>query len=414
MTARQELLAAYRAAVAAVDPRARVRDYLACNDSPSPCYVVAVGKAAVAMTEGALDAGVDVAEGVVVYPDTVDPAPVHHRLRYRPAAHPIPDERSLEAGHDVLALVDGAPRDARFLFLLSGGASSLLEALADDGGASALASLNQRLLGDGLPIHAMNRIRRAVSRLKGGRLGARLAGRRALALFVSDVAGDDPAVIGSGLVVPPPQGPSRPADLPAEYGHLLAPAPAGPAPGDPRLGGVEAVVIACNRDALAAARDSLGAHGLPVRIEPAFLDGDALATGKWLAQRLRQAPPGCCIWGAEPTVVLPPSPGDGGRMQALALAAACDLAGARDVTLLAAGTDGLDGVGGAAGAVVDAGTLARGRALGRDADQALRDADAGGYLAATGDQLVTGPTGTNVMDIVIGCRSGAKAVDHDG
>jgi hydroxypyruvate reductase len=405
VTAREQLLAAYRAAVAAVDPRARVRDYLAANPVDSPCYVVAAGKAAVAMTEGALEAGVDVVQGLVIHPDTLEPTSAHARLRYCSAAHPVPDERSIEAGRQALELVDAAPSDARFLFLLSGGASSLVEALPAGGDVSALAVLNQRLLSDGLAIHVMNRVRRAASLLKGGRLGARLGGRRALALFVSDVEGDDPAVIGSGLVVPPRQGPSQPSDMPAAYRELLAPAPAGPSPGDPRLSGVQTAVIAANRDALMAARDALAAGGVPAYVEPDFLNTDALVAGEWLGQALTQGPPGCRIWGAEPTVRLPPSPGQGGRMQALALSAACALAEFPDVTLLAGSTDGLDGVGGGAGAIVDGGTLARGRAAGRDAAEALRNADAGGYLAASGDQLVTGATGTNVMDIVIGWRA---------
>lgn len=403
MTPRERLVAAYRAAVAAVDPRSRVSERLAATPLTPPVYLAAVGKAAAGMADGALDAGLVPADSLVIHPEG-SPPPCHPQLTRRTAPHPVPDGRSLVAGEALRRFVDGAPADAQFLFLISGGASSLVESLAGESDAPALAELNRRLLADGLPIHAMNRIRRSVSLLKGGRLGTRLRGRRALALFVSDVHGDDPAVIGSGLLVPPAEGGSRPADCPARYRDLLVPAPPGPEPGDGRLAGLETVVVASNRDALAGAKEALEDAARPVTIDGRFLDGEATREGSTVATALRHGESGGRIWGGEPTVVLPERPGEGGRMQSLALAAAQRLDGVPGVSLLAAGTDGLDGTGGAAGAVVDSHTLARGRAAGWDAAAALAQADAGGYLAATGDQLVIGPTGTNVMDIVIGWR----------
>jgi hydroxypyruvate reductase len=121
-------------------------------------------------------------------------------------------------------------------------------------------------------------------------------------------------------------------------------------------------------------------------------------------QSLLDAGPGVRLWGGETTVVLPPQPGQGGRNQHLALAAALALRGRQDILLLAAGTDGNDGNTQAAGAIVDGGTVARAAAAGRDAARALREADAGGCLAAAGDLLVTGPTGTNVTDLAIGLK----------
>ncbi|NIR62092.1 MAG: hydroxypyruvate reductase, partial [Gammaproteobacteria bacterium] len=137
----------------------------------------------------------------------------------------------------------------------------------------------------------------------------------------------------------------------------------------------------------------------------AFVDGEASACGRALAEALLAADPGVEVWGGEPTVVLPPRPGRGGRAQTLALSAARVLAGHPGVLLLAAGTDGTDGPTEDAGALVDGGTIARGGRDGLDPLACLRGADAGTFLAASGDLIHTGPTGTNVMDLMVGLKA---------
>ncbi|HKJ95299.1 MAG TPA: MOFRL family protein, partial [Gammaproteobacteria bacterium] len=137
-------------------------------------------------------------------------------------------------------------------------------------------------------------------------------------------------------------------------------------------------------------------------IESRFLAGEATEEGRRIGADLRDGQRGVCLWGGEPVVTLPAHPGRGGRMQALALAAAGPLDGARDRWLLAAGTDGADGPGDSAGAIIDGDTLERGRRRGLDDRDALARADAGSYLDAVDALFRTGPTGTNVMDIVIG------------
>jgi hydroxypyruvate reductase len=401
---RELLLGAYHAALTAVDARLAVRRVLSAEPPAGPVRLVAVGKAAASMSTGALEVlGDAVVAGLVVHPEGVT-APSDHRVRSMPSAHPVPDARSLEAGEALLGFVADAPADAHFLFLLSGGASSLVESLVQGGTLDGLAGMNRRLLADGLSIDRMNRVRRAVSRIKGGRLGQCLRGRPARVLLISDVPGDDPAVIGSGLLVPPSDAPSRPSDLPPAYTDFLPPAEPGPSRDDPALAGVAWSVIASNETALNGACNYLRNAGQRVALADAFLADDAVVEGGRVAAVLTAAPSGALVWGGEPSVTLPEAAGEGGRMQALALSAARHLDGNPEVTLLAAGTDGIDGDSQAAGALVDGATLARGRARAMTADAALAAADAGAFLRATGDQLVTGPTGTNVMDVVIGLR----------
>jgi glycerate 2-kinase len=143
---------------------------------------------------------------------------------------------------------------------------------------------------------------------------------------------------------------------------------------------------------------------LPVQVHEPFVDGPAGPAGRRLARALLGGPPGLHIWGGETTVVLPDSPGRGGRNQHLALAAAIELSGRPDVLLLSAGTDGTDGPTDDAGALVDGATLERARDAGLTAAASLARADSGTLLEASGDLIRTGPTGTNVMDLILGWR----------
>jgi len=376
------LLDCFSAALRAVDGRTLVRAALAQGTACLPptadrVVVLAVGKAASRMALGAGDAlGARQARALVV----TKAGHVDDELRSRAgvtlieSAHPVPDARSLAAGAQLLHWVDTLAPGEVPLLLVSGGASSLVEVLHEDVTLDELAALNRRLLADGVAIGAMNAQRRALSRIKGGALAARLQGRAGCALLLSDVPGDDPAVIGSGLAGP------------------------GPGPGD-RL---HRVVVAGIDAAVASAASVARAAGLQVQCGAARFDGDAAALGAQFAQALATRSADVFVWGGETTVWLPPAPGRGGRNQQLALAAALALQGERGLTLLAAGTDGTDGPTGDAGAIVDGDTCQRIRDAGLDAEDCLTRADAGTALAAAGDLLHTGPTGTNVGDLVIG------------
>jgi hydroxypyruvate reductase len=296
------------------------------------------------------------------------------------SAHPVPDERSLAAGARLLEWVDSVPSEVELLFLISGGASSLVEALVPGATLAQLTQLNKQGLASGLAIGELNARRAQLSLIKGGRLAARLRGRAALALFISDVPGHDPAVIGSGL---------------------MGPTPAGDA--------VERRVIASIDIAAKAARAEAQGLGLEVWRDTLAFEGSAERLAVRFAHELHMNTEQVRIWGGESVVNLPENPGRGGRNQHLALAAARIIAGHDNLMLLVAGTDGTDGVTSDAGGLVDGETCSR-VALGTlDVQKCLDTADSGAALAAAGDLVHTGPTGTNVGDLVIGLKLGQEA-----
>jgi hydroxypyruvate reductase len=320
------------------------------------------------------------------------------------SGHPLPDARSLAAGDRVLEFAGSLPSEAHVLVLLSGGASALVEKLAAGIDLATLQRITHWMLAAGLDIATMNRIRKRLSLIKGGRLAQRLYPRRTLCLAISDVPGDDPRAIGSGPLVAEGGEESIPAEAPAFVREALRLAAPLPAPGDACFGAVQLRIIATLTDAKRGAAEAAVRHGYAAVTEPEFVSSDALAAGPRVAERLLLAAPSVIhIWGGETTVRLPEHPGRGGRNQSLALSAALRLEGT-DVALLAAGTDGTDGPTEDAGALVDGGTVGRGAEQGLDARAALAAADAGTFLEAAGDLIHTGPTGTNVMDLIIGMR----------
>jgi len=260
--------------------------------------------------------------------------------------------------------------------------------------------VNAWLLGSGLDIHAMNAVRKRLSCIKGGRLLDSLQGRTAEVLLISDVPGDDPASIGSGPLSPCDVA-ALPEVLPDWLRDLLDAAPPQPWVDDPRWALVESRILASNATALDGAVRAAFCLRLPIHRHDVFLRGDAAGAGVWLARQLVDGPPGMHLWGGETTVNLPEQPGRGGRNQHLALSAALQLAGRAGITLLTAGTDGTDGPTEDAGACVDGATVAAMRAAGIDPEHALCRADSGTALAAVDALVRTGPTGTNVMDVVL-------------
>jgi glycerate 2-kinase len=372
--------------------------------------------------------GMEPAGGLVVAP-AVHPPP-HPSIRVVAGDHPEPGPGSLAAA-DALgrAAAEVAGEDEVWV-LLSGGATSLLAAPVEGLTPAELAGLYRLLLGSGLDITAMNRIRKRFSRWGGGRLARALAPARVQVLIVSDVIGDDPASIGSGPCVPDPataadvrrmlEGARLWDRIPAAARRIVMATESGetaetPKPGDAAFARVALELIASNRLALEAAAKRAAELGLAPVVAETPLAGEAATAGASVAATLLQhcgrteitqptAPRRCFIWGGETTVTLGETPpGMGGRCQELALAAARTLAGARPgVALLAAGTDGRDGPTDAAGAIVDGSTWRAVTEAGRDPARDLAGHDAYRALDAAGALLRVGLTGTNVMDVVVG------------
>ncbi len=403
---RKNLLQIFQSALAAVNGRICVRERLKERPLSGKVYMLAVGKAACAMARGAQDVmGNHIADALIItkkgYAESLS-WPVLE------AGHPLVDESSLEAGRKLLAFVDRIPKDASVLVLISGGASALVEALPPQISLDRFQEINRWILGSGLDINDYNRIRRRLSCLKGGRLARLLSPRRVLCLVVSDVPGNDLRAIGSGPLVADEdmRRPLTIRGLPDFITEALKHMPPAPAPDDACFQNVKREIVATLDNAKSAAVEAVKGLGYQAMLETGFISGDALEAGARLAKKLLRAEPGTVhVWGGETTVRLPESPGRGGRNQSLALAAAMMLQGHDDAWFLSAGTDGTDGPTDDAGALVDGGTIARGVRTGQDAKQALARADAGSFLEASGDLIQTGPTGTNVMDIMLGLRA---------
>jgi glycerate 2-kinase len=382
-----------RAALAA----AAAPDALAAPDAPAaataPVWVAAVGKAAESMALGAHDALGGAIERALLITRDAPLSPDLARLgaEVLVSAHPLPDERSLAAGERLLAWVESLPSTVEPLFLISGGASSLVEVPEPGVTLHDLEALTHQAFAEGLAIGELNRRRAALSRIKGGRLAARLRGRPARALFISDVPDDSPSVIGSGLMGPAADGDDR----------------------------IRRQVVASVDHAVAAVAAAAAGLGLSVHPPGRRFGGDAVRLAARFAHELHMGAAQLHVWGGESTVALPPHPGRGGRNQHLALAAARLIAGRAELMLLAAGTDGSDGVTEDAGALVDAESCARIALAELEAERCLESADSARALAASGDLVHTGPTGTNVGDLVIGLKlaaDSARALDalHSG
>jgi len=331
------------------------------------------------------------------------------RVRQLESGHPVPDRRSVEVGARLLAFL--ATKDSPILFLISGGSSALVESLPENVSLTDIQRVNDWLLASGLPIHSMNSVRTALSRIKGGGLAAHVRNKKSQVLLISDVVGNDPAIIGSGLLCQNPLAHQETLsglldEVPQWLVEMLKRTRLERAAVDNNDAELLHTVIANADTARRAACEKARSLGYSVIEHEQFIDGDVLRAAQQIAANLKTTDRGVHIWSGEPTVYLPENPGRGGRCQSMALAVS--LAFLRGMPVyqgwyfLAAGTDGCDGNGDAAGAIVDAGSLGRMMEAGADPVACLTHANAGHCLGLSGDLLYTGHTGTNVMDIFIG------------
>lgn len=404
--ARRQLLEIYASTLRAVAGDTLVGQHLVAEPITSPVYVIAIGKAAGAMAAGAQQAlGTQFQRGLLITKHGYLNQPFDSCWQCIEAGHPLPDAESLRAGQLLLDFLREQPEGTHLLFLLSGGASSLVEVLPDGIALELLQQINQWMLASGYDIDAMNRVRKGLSAIKAGRLASHLRGQRVTQLLLSDVPGNDPRVIGSGLLMWHTN-----SDLAVEHlslpGWITAVLKQAPQlPSAEQFSMITTHLLASNHNIRLAAQHEARQRGFSVILHDRDFQGEAAQLGKAFTRELLDNPLAVHIWGGEATVKLPLHPGRGGRCQHLALSAAMALAG-RDGLLLAAGTDGSDGPTEDAGALVDGSTVVRGEMEGLNARQALYEADSGTFLEASGDLIQTGPTGSNVMDLVLGLNTG--------
>ncbi|WP_434619767.1 glycerate kinase type-2 family protein [Tabrizicola sp. M-4] len=329
------------------------------------------------------------------------------------AAHPVPDAAGAAATARMLDLLSGLGEGDFVLALISGGASALLVAPVAGVTLEEKRAVNAALLASGAPIDRMNTVRKHLSRVKGGQLAAAAHPARMLALMISDVPGDDPAFIGSGPTVGDASGVAEAravlerwsVAVPTSVAAALAKGSGVVAPGDARLSLVENRVVAAPAQSLQAAAVMAEAAGCRVRMLGDALEGEArevavtqaeMARGLQAGLRAGDAPV-LLLSGGELTVTRR-GDGVGGPNAEFCLALALALQGADGIHALACDTDGVDGAAEVAGAVVAPDTLTRAAAMDVDPARALARNDAHGFFAALGNQVVTGPTLTNVND----------------
>lgn len=373
--------------------------------------VLAVGKAGATMAEAFLAHTLRQPDSLWVYVPHRAPVSASLASQARYGSHPRVSQENVAHARDLANAVAALTPEDGLLVLLSGGSSALLLAPLPGLEPTAVDALLWELMTAGATIGELNTVRKHLGLLLGGRLAARCPAP-VLALVLSDVPGDDLATVGSGPTVPDPTTAAQALAILHRFGmatrypqvvqRLQSPESETPKPGDASLEGKATVLLGSNREALEAMAAALTDEGFRPRILTHRLRGEAKEMGKVLAGLLADAAPGSAFLAAGETTVRVRGNGQGGRNLELALAAALQLAGHRHRCLLAAGTDGIDGTSPAAGAVVDGFTVARAARRGRNAEKALAENDSWGFFANLPEAIVTGPTGTNVADVVVG------------
>lgn len=367
---KESAVAIFDAAVDAVAGFNATHRAVSAFEGFQPDQIIAVGKAASGMCAGALAAANPDCPALLVtkYDHTDQTMWAAPNVKVIESAHPVPDQHSLDAGKEMLATVEAMPEHSKLLLLVSGGTSALSEALPDDVTLEDWQQLTDEMLAAGYNIGQINTRRKETSQIKDGKLLQNFKGAEVRVLAISDVEGDSISTIGSGT------GDTKRCPSPSSVN-----------------------LIGTNEVARMAAAAKAKELGYIVNDNQECLYDDVAVLSDRIGQELAKAAPGVYIFGGEPTVKLPENPGSGGRNQALALGLAQHIVGRDDILILVAGTDGSDGPTDAAGGIVDGSTAADIEG----ASDALKRADAGTYLREHDGIFITGPTNTNVMDIVV-------------
>jgi glycerate 2-kinase len=390
-------------------------------------YVLSFGKAASAMARASIDFLDKLVTGGIVITKYGHTGGLKekHRLKIFEAGHPVPDETGYNATKDIIRLLENSDEKTYILCLISGGGSSLLVAPYNGISLKDKQDTTRLLLNCGADIFELNAVRKHISLVKGGRLAAISAAPAIESLILSDVLNDRLDVIASGPFIPDEttfkdafnviQKYSIDREIPKNVLELLQNGirghiPETPKRGDPVFDKVSTRIVGNIAKAIEAAKEKAEQLGFNVEVVDKAIHGEAREAGSRLARRalkvktkMIQENSGrsvCLISGGETTVTVR-GHGIGGRNMELALAFAVEIDGKNGITFLSAGTDGGDGPTDSAGAIVDGDTVLKGRANGIDPEIFLQNNDSYNYFKKTDDLLITGPTGTNVMDLQI-------------
>jgi glycerate 2-kinase len=403
-------------AVAAADPALVIGDHLPPVVT-GRTVVIGAGKASAAMAAAFEDAwgaaGRGPLSGLVV--TRYGHAHPCRLIEIVEAAHPVPDEKGAAAAARILDLVTGLGPDDQVVALISGGGSALLSLAPEAVGVDAKREVNRLLLASGASIHEMNCVRKHLSLIKGGRLAAAAHPAAVHSLVISDIPGDNPALVASGPTIPDQTGRGDALAIVERYGldipataraYLDSTAADAPRPDDPAFARDTVAIIAAAEMSLRAAAGRARAEGLAVHVLSDAIEGEARDIGGVHAAIVRRiaekdepfAKPCVILSGGETTVTVRGKGGRGGRNAEFLLGFALGIAGLTGVTALAADTDGIDGTEDNAGAICDGSTVERLASVGRTAQSYLSANDAWSAFAAVDDLVVTGPTRTNVND----------------
>ena len=408
LTARELLTHLFHHAIDRVDGRRVVHDWCAHNtqnNNQTFKYCVAIGKAAPAMLQGALDSINNLQECLLICPRASAPRVFkrHKKVSKVESSHPVPDQKSLDAGKVLLSFLAKLPDNEPILFLISGGASSLVEVLKDGVSLAQLQDINNYLLGSGKSIEQINYWRKQYSKIKGGGLLDCINPLSCTQLLISDVQNDEIAVIGSGLLLNSDNTDSDDDDVLQQSLNITD------ASKSSNREQVATHIVANQQMALEAIHNEAAHYELDTFLHEEFISGDAREQGEKLSEWLLEAPCGLHIWGGETTVSLPDNPGMGGRNQHFLLSCVSTIQD-KNISILSAGTDGIDGNTSCAGGMVTGFTGKTLSQMGFDINQELDKANSGNVLMASDCLYKTGRTNTNVMDLIIAYKSSDELV----
>ena len=395
LTARELLIMLYQTALDSVDGRYLVNQFLQGEQKTPYTHCVAIGKAAAAMLQGALEKTPSITQSLLICPG----AKITRQLKKNKSitcvasSHPVPDEKSIVAGKCLLDFLSATKENDKILFLISGGTSALVEVPVQDISLEQLQKINNYLLASGKDIHHINAWRQRFSQIKAGGLLNWIKAENVTQLLLSDVKEDKPEFIGSGLLVDITTETDGDAFLLKQRTNSQIAVNNSVKVNTHIIGNIKLAMQSVN----AAAQN----QNLDSFIYDEFLEGNVLDAAEFLYAILKSAKPGIHIWGGETTVQLPENPGVGGRNLTLALAFSQYLNNDASLHLLAAGTDGVDGNSKCAGGIASIYTSQKAKKMGFDLQQEIEKANAGMVMMATDDLVVAENSNTNVMDIVI-------------